>query len=317
MASLKKKLNLLYLTVVLLSCAWYINANTESLKAGFATLDFYWLIASVVLLPPIYIGLLLNFVSTQQAVEQPRRPLTWTQWFCGFIFGHVGRYVPGKVAMIFGRIHYFQRFGFSKKALAISTLYENLFLVIVSTMLAFPALAAALQSGKDVMHYVYAGVAFMVLALLFIGSPYFEKSFLLALKVLKMEAPENSLFLKKRQIFRILPYSVVVVAFTGTALFALVRCFTPLPWTVYNVSMVVSTYSLASAAGILALFAPSGIGVREGVAAYLLGGCLHLVNPAVLVVALVLFRIVLMAAEFLMLGVAWWLAGKANPVDPV
>jgi hypothetical protein len=102
----------------------------------------------------------------------------------------------------------------------------------------------------------------------------------------------------------------MVVVFTGVALFALLRCFTPLPWTFYNVSMVVSAYAFASAAGILALFAPSGIGVREGVAAYLLGGCLHLVNPAVIVVTLVLFRIVLMAAEFLMLGAAWLLAGK-------
>jgi hypothetical protein len=311
MPSLKKIFNIIYITIVLLSCVWYIHANADSLKEGLARLDFYWLAASVILSAPIYIGLLLNFVSTQKGVEQPARPLSWSQWFCGFIFGHVGRYVPGKVAMIFGRINYFQKFGFSKKALTISTLYENLFLVIVATMLAFPSLVAALQSDKDVMHYVVAGVAFMVMALLFIGSPYFEKSFLLALRIFKMEAPENSLFLTKGQIFSVLPYAFLVAVSTGLALFALLRCFTPLPWTFYNVSMVISAYSFASAAGILALFAPSGIGVREGVAAYLLGGCLHVVNPALIVVALVLFRIVLMAAEFLMLGAAWMLADRS------
>ena len=308
----KRILTTLYLAAVVLSCAWYVNGNLGALRKSWARLDINWQLLSLTCLIPLYLGLLMNFVATQKKVEEPTRIIRFNQWFCGFIFGHIGRYIPGKVAMIFGRINFFERLGLSKKALTISTLYENFFLVIVSIALSIPALGAALDRDGNAMSHLVSGIAFIILSLIFIGSPLFEKSFLLALKIFKREPPNRSLFLTKGQILAVLPYAFVVVFSTGCALFALLRSFAPLEWTIYNVAMVTSAYAFASAAGILALFAPSGIGIREGVAAYILGGCLHLVDPVVLVMTLVLFRVELMVVEFTLLGVAWLITDRRN-----
>jgi hypothetical protein len=308
-------LTILYLAAVVISCVWYINGNLAPLRESWAGLDVNWQLLSLACLVPLYLSLLMNFVATQKRVEEPARPILFGQWFCGFIFGHIGRYVPGKVAIIFGRINFFERLGLSKKSLTVSTLYENFFLVIVSIVLSMPSLWAALDSDGNAVSHLVSGIVFIGLSLLFIGSPLFERGFLLALKIFKREPPGRSLFLTKKQILAVMPYAFAVVASTGCALFALLRCFTPLEWTVYHVTMVTSAYALASAAGILALFAPSGIGVREGVAAYILGGCLHLVDPAVLVMVLVLFRVELMVVEFLLLGVAWLMTNRRQTLS--
>ncbi|OIQ48907.1 hypothetical protein BerOc1_03660 [Pseudodesulfovibrio hydrargyri] len=312
---LKKILTILYLLAVALSCAWYINANLDALRESLSRIDVKWQLLSLTCLLPLYLSLLMNFVATQRRVEEPARKIRFSQWFCGFIYGHIGRYVPGKVAMIFGRIHFFERLGLSKKALTVSTLYENFFLVIVSIVLSMPALGAAIDRDGDAVSHFVTGIAFIALSLVFIGSPLFEKSFLLALRIFKREPPKQSLFLTKSQILAVLPYAFLVVVFTGCALFALLRSFAPLEWTFYNVAMVTSAYAFASAAGILALFAPSGIGVREGVAAYILGGCLHLVDPVVLVMALILFRVELMVVEFLLLSVAWLIKDEGRTIS--
>ena len=77
-------------------------------------------------------------------------------------------------------------------------------------------------------------------------------------------------------------------------------------------------FAVAGVAGSLALFAPSGIGVREGVLTFLLAGAL---GPGVAAAAALGARVWLTAAEALASGAALWVvrsdrAESLNPDEP-
>jgi len=87
------------------------------------------------------------------------------------------------------------------------------------------------------------------------------------------------------------------------------RSFEPLAWE--HFPAVVALFLFAQVAGLVAVFAPAGIGVREGV---LLIGLQPLVGPGPAIVITAAARLWQTALELLMAAVGWWaLRRSARP----
>ena len=302
----------LYVAIIFIVCGIYIYQNIPVVSQCLGQLDFYELFLSCGLLFLCYSSQAVVFRFIQSEVEKPKKPLYYTDWFCGFIYGYIGRYIPGKVSMILARINFLSRFGISKKAITIAVLYENLIQIITSMVFGFPVLIAAMASESELTTHLFVTGGFLILLLVFLFSPLFEKLFVFTLKLLKKELPSETQFLRPRQMLRIIPFVFSTIALSGFSFAVVVNSFAPEKLDFNNLYIVAGAYVFSSAAGILALFAPSGIGVREGLTVFLLSKTLAIVEVAPLVVALIAIRILQMTVELFLLCIAQFFRWKGR-----
>jgi uncharacterized membrane protein YbhN (UPF0104 family) len=97
----------------------------------------------------------------------------------------------------------------------------------------------------------------------------------------------------------------------GAGFYLVLRAVIDLPPGLYL--FVTGAFAVAGIIGVLALFAPSGIGVREGVMTFVLGAVLP---AAVAAIAAILARIWITLAEALCSGIALMLVRGMKPAEP-
>lgn len=175
----------------------------------------------------------------------------------------MGRYIPGKVTWIAGKIHFASKKGIPASQLGVSSLLDAG--VQMATQVALSLVILALYPGAAPLDPVMkAGLLFLVAVMVAVlVPPVFNRITGLGLRILRREIPHNirltGLALGEMSALYAIAYVVIgimysLVAFAVLPSFSLELC----PY-------LVASSGIAGALGILALFAPSGLGVREGV----------------------------------------------------
>lgn len=262
--------------------------------------DLSYLILSVALIFVYYAQQWGGWRLIMRSFGDPlRRSESAMIWFASIL----GRYVPGNVVMVAGRISMCRRRGIPAATTFASQVYENA-LILIS---AFLVAAASVPFWPP---FPYKGYALLLallapVGLFFLHPAVFGRLSNAALRRFKREPLEATLPFGR--VLLLLLYYAGGWLLIGLAFAALAAAVAPV--SPGEIALLVGGYAFAWEVGFLAFVTPSGLGVKEGV----LFLVLKLVFPAPVAAALVvLSRLWQTLAEVIAAAVVWAVARARN-----
>ena len=214
-----------------------------------------------------------------------------------YFISNLGWYLPGKVWYTVGRAYLGQQQGVSVGVISTSVLMEMALSLTSSALMA--TLALPLMSPLLGAKSLYLGIAVLVLGLTVLHPALMKPALTLLERLLPGPKQTINPPLRYSVMMGLLVGYLFLWGFVGASFFVLINAIYPLPlaW----LPTVVAIYAISWIAGFLTPFAPSGLGVREGMMILLLGQ--YLPVPAVTSTA-ILFRLWLILAEVIWAAVA-------------
>ncbi len=220
-------------------------------------------------------------------------------WFASIL----GRYVPGNVAMVAGRVGLCQRRGIPARTTLASMVYENA-LILISALL-ITAATVPLWPPFEYKNYALILVALAPAGLALLHPAVFRKA---SDAILRRTGREPlSATLPFGRVMALLVYYVGGWALLGLAFAALAASVAPVEFA--EVALLVGGYAFAWEVGFLSFITPSGLGVKEGILFVILA----LVFPAPVAALLtVLSRLWQTLAEIAAAGAVWAFAKRGG-----
>jgi uncharacterized membrane protein YbhN (UPF0104 family) len=234
---------------------------------------------------------------------------TLESWF----YSQLGKYLPGKVWLLLSRYYFYESKGKSKKAISVA-LYLETVTVIMAAGLIFLAAVALYEGARP----FYSGNQFWWLSLLFVLAfisihPRILQK-ILNWTLIKFKREPLSLSISYLEVLWILLICILSWIVGGIGFYLFVE-------SVFSVSLshilfLTGALAISSILGLVAIFAPSGLGVREGTLVYLLS---FIMPVSVAVIISILTRIWMTLIEIGLIGVVYLLSkilegfGKRDP----
>ena len=222
---------------------------------------------------------------------------TLESWF----YSQLGKYLPGKVWLLLGRFYFYESKGKLKKAISIA-LYLETITVIMAAGLIF---LATLALFKEVRPF-YSGKTFwwflipFILAFVAIHPRILQKIFNWILMKFKKEPIVLSI--SYSEILWILWVNILAWIVGGIGFYLFAESIFPL--SLKYILFLTGSLAFSSTLGLIAIFAPSGLGVREGALVFFLS---HVMPGPIAVVISVLTRIWMTLIEIGLIGVIYLL----------
>lgn len=180
-----------------------------------------------------------------------------------FLYSWLGRYVPGKVAYVVGRFVLGRAAGVSGPVLVGSIAYENVLLITTGAAFATLTLLPILAVESDNI-LPYLALPFVAVGGLVILHPRVLGWVVrLGARLLGRELPEEGWLLSPSQLARLAAQFLIVSLLYGAGLYLLIISVTS--YSPRYLPLAAGAYVLAGIVGSISVFAPAGIGVREGV----------------------------------------------------
>lgn len=208
------------------------------------------------------------------------------------------KYIPGQAGSYLNKLAWATSRGYSKKALTNSFIYENALLLFASIVLSVPVVVFSLgeQASRDMTLFMPLIVALPLLVIMHRGIFYAVVSSVY--KKLRNQDISKDLFLKSSEVAGLLVQYFVPRIAIGVGFVCIAASLVPVTATDYM--PLAAIYILAGAVGLLAVFVPSGLGVREAVIVLLASAYM---TPAEAVVIAVAARFYATIADLLLAGV--------------
>jgi uncharacterized membrane protein YbhN (UPF0104 family) len=194
-------------------------------------------------------------------------PMQFSQSFWMIATTQIGKYLPGKVWYIVGRVYIGKRAQFDGKKLTLSMVLETC-LVYITGGIVFSL--TTLISGNYSITWLVISVVFTIAAIVIIHPKILGGISNFALRILKK--PMIRLTLTYRQISKISLYFFGIWITQIIGFYFLIKAIYPIP--LHSIFNLASAYALAWISGSVAVFAPGGLGVREGMMTLLLSSVL-------------------------------------------
>jgi hypothetical protein len=182
-------------------------------------------------------------------------------WF----YSQLWKYLPGKLGMLLSRAYLYQKEGISIKRVSFAVILEAVMLLVAASMVFMLSfLFVNRLRGESVLSgnvvFIVSGIA-VAGAGVFLQPAVFQGIINFLLKLMKKEqiAVEWSYW----DSITILCCYVCDWLVLGVAFYLFVNSFTPIP--ISNVFFITGSFAFASIVSFISLFAPAGIGVREGI----------------------------------------------------
>jgi hypothetical protein len=176
-----------------------------------------------------------------------------------YLYSILGKYIPGKVFMLAARIPAYERNGVPVRKVAVCFLLEN-----VCTLLGagFLFLISLLFFPNELLSDYGPAVILLIILFFICIHPKIINFFLKLIgKLIKKQDME--LPFKYTDMLKIVTLFIGNWLIVGTGFYLLVSSIYPLAFN--QLLYVGGVYGLSAIIGIISIFAPSGIGVREGV----------------------------------------------------
>lgn len=210
----------------------------------------------------------------------------------------MGRYIPGTVTWIAGKVYMASTWGISKSRLAVASLLEGGSQVLAITFVSFIVLGfdPRLRVLSVAARLSLVGLGLLVLIVLiprvFNGFIRFAYTF-----VKRREAP-SELHINGPAVVRSFSFYCIGGVLSGAASFFVIKSIDP-TLALHNITFVIGAFGLAGVAGMAAPFAPSGLGIRDGLQLALLTAILP---KETALAATILIRLWSVAVDFIFLG---------------
>lgn len=207
-----------------------------------------------------------------------------------------GRYLPGKLGLLAGRLTLLPHEGLNARSIGITVLFEQMAFVLIGAMLAMFASFSLGVLGLDRFSVPLSQTAQWVLRILV--SSLLAAGFLVAFSRAAKCFPQQM----ARQLgmsVRVGAYHLLAHVICGLGFYLLMRDLWP--QTGLSLAGAITLLAAANVAGMLAVFAPAGLGVRELVLA---AGLATWMTPAQAIALAAMMRILSVLADFAFVALA-------------
>lgn len=252
--------------------------NWQSLARYHWELDYYSLAISLV---PLVISVWLGALGWGKVLRTLEPDVGWSAITSVWMFSLWGKYLPaGTVWYVAGRMVLCDRYKIKKRHASVSILLEFV-LVMVSCSVVFLISLPFWQSDGPVGRGLTV-LGVMLLGLLILYPPVLERTTNLLARMMRRESIH--LQLRYRDTLSLLmPYLAFWLSL-GTAFYLLCSSIYPTPASFLQLVVLSGTFAASWLIGFLAIFAPNGLGIREGTLTLLLS--LYMPVPVAIVVSL-------------------------------
>jgi uncharacterized membrane protein YbhN (UPF0104 family) len=216
-----------------------------------------------------------------------------------WLYSQLGKYLPGKVWIFLGRFHFYELKGKSKKAISIALYFETITVIVAAGIISFVTLLFFEKTDL-----VYSGMPFwwmlfpLIFALVFLHPKVLQK--ILNWVLVKFKRESISLSISYRDILGVLFLCILSWLIGGVGFYLFINSVFPIPST--HILYLMGALAFSSTLGLIALFAPSGLGVREGILVYLLSFMMP--GPVAVIISL-LTRIWMTLIEIGLIGMVY------------
>lgn len=213
-----------------------------------------------------------------------------------YLYSILGKYIPGKVFMLAARIPAYEKQGVKMRKVTVCFLLEN-----VCTLLgaAFLFLLSLFFFPNDLLDkYKFVTVALVIVFFICINPKIINWGLRIVGKIMKKDDMEIPMTYP--QMIKVVLLFIGNWLIVGIGFYMLVCSIYPVP--ISEALYCGGIYGLAAIIGILALFTPSGLGVREGIIA--LGLALVMPNEYIVIVSII-SRLWATVAELILIFVAF------------
>lgn len=181
----------------------------------------------------------------------------------------MGRYIPGTVTWIAGKVYIASAHGISKSRLAISSILEGSMQAIAILIVSMLLLGFDSRLHVIPTSYKVTMVCSAFVLLLLLTPRIFNRLIGIAFYLIKKKDPGEELLINEKAVIRAFVLYAIGGFIIGVAEFFIARTVEPsISW--HNLLFVIGAFNLAGAIGILAIGVPSGIGVRDAIVLVLL-----------------------------------------------
>lgn len=232
---------------------------------------------------------------------------TLKNWF----YSQLGKYLPGKVWLFLGRFYFYESKGKSKKAISIA-LYLEMATVIIAAVLISCAGFFLSREIRTFSTEGWVGWLILIFMLAFISiHPRVLKIVLNWILVLFKKDP-ITLSISYSDVLRVLSVCILAWLVGGVGLYLFVDSVIPV--SIKHILFLTGALAFSSTLGMVALFAPSGLGVREGTLVYILS---TIIPAPIAVVISILTRLWMTLIEIGLTGVIYLLdsMGKKERIE--
>jgi uncharacterized membrane protein YbhN (UPF0104 family) len=210
----------------------------------------------------------------------------------------MGKYLPGKVWTVLGKVYLSDKEGVPKAEAFTSVVIEIVLEIVASIFFFFFYLFSLMEQPLLSTKILYLLALILVGGLVFLHPRVFYTLLNTLLRTLKKQTIPEAI--KYWDIIQIFLFYVVIVLVQGVAFYLFVNALVYVP--IQNLVGLTACFAVAGALGTLSFFAPSGLGVREGILALLLST--YIISPVAVLISL-LARIWVTLAEVTCALCAW------------
>jgi glycosyltransferase 2 family protein len=292
-----KNLIRLAATIVVVGAALFFLAeilagNWQKLKSYQWQFSLPWLVLSYGALVCSY---LLDIAVWRQTVVRMGAWISYPRSLRLWFTAGLAKYIPGTVWQFLGWFYLAQREGVSPAAAGTSIIITQALSALAGVLMAIAAFAAS--GSQNMVAQLLPLLLIIPLGLVALQPRLVSK--VLNIGLTRIGRQPISLDLSFRDLATIFVLYLLSYVLWGLALFLFTNSLTPVGWSHFTAFLGV--FPAAYALGLIAPFAPAGIGVREGVMTYLLSFFVPL--PVATVIAL-LARPWMMSVELAGAGLA-------------
>lgn len=263
---IRRVVSIVFYAAFAVFAVWYLQRLDFTALQGMTPAADKAIVATLVALGSRYWGVFVWLTILEQLGA--RIGQRWKDFAAVYAKSWLGRYLPGKVAWIAGKVYFASAHGISKRKLAIGSLVEAGAQTLVALALSLLLLTVTPQSARIPTALRLAALLAALSVLLVLTPPVFNWVVGWAYRAVRRQS-----LLEDRVDAKLLG-SAIGLYVVGFLLSGLSYFF--LTWTfdhglsVAHLFFVVAVFNLAGAVGVLSVFAPSGLGVRESVQLLLL-----------------------------------------------
>jgi uncharacterized membrane protein YbhN (UPF0104 family) len=226
-----------------------------------------------------------------------------------WLYSQLGKYLPGKIWLFLSRFHFYESKGQSRKVVSVAIYLEVVTMIVAA---GFIFLAALILFEE--MESVYSRKAFwwlllpLVSAFICLHPRLLQK--ILNWVLIQFKREPVSLSISYSDIMGVLLVCMVSWAIGGVGFYLFVDSVFPVApqYTLF----LAGALAISNILGLIAIFAPSGLGVREGALVYLLS--FIMVTPVAVIVS-VLTRIWMTLIEIGLIGVVYLIGRFPNRLE--
>lgn len=176
----------------------------------------------------------------------------------------MGRYIPGKVAWIGGKILFASNEGVATDTAVITSFLDSILQVFSSMLVAviFFLFAKDISAiNNQIKVFMYLGTVLVIICL---SPPVFNRLMGICYYILKKKKYNAQYWMDTKTIVKSTAIVSVAKLFSSTSV-AILAISVISKLSIYNFIYIIATNLIASAIGMAALFAPAGLGIKESI----------------------------------------------------